>query len=204
MKPIELPQSIRFGRETCGRLDEAERREWWIGNGLVAYAAGTLAHTLTRRYYGLLVAPVEPPLGCRRVLAKADATLMDGDHEYPLFSNRWYSGAMSPAGHVHMESFHLDGRLPVWRFAIGETANAPSLAHGPRLDPIGETANAPSLAHGPRLDPIGETANAPSLAHGPRLDPIGDIVIEQRIWNEPGRSFPGQCACPPLSKTPLP
>ena len=54
---------IRFGRETCGDLGAAERREWWIGNGLGAYAAGTVALSLTRRYHGLLIAPIDPPLG---------------------------------------------------------------------------------------------------------------------------------------------
>jgi FdhE protein len=58
----------------------------------------------------------------------------------------------------------------------GEAADAPSLARGPRLDPIGEAADAPSLARGPRLDPIGEAADAPSLARGPRLDPIGEAA----------------------------
>ncbi len=38
------------------------------------YAAGTTALSLTRRYHGLLVAPVYPPLGRVLVLAKADAT----------------------------------------------------------------------------------------------------------------------------------
>jgi EAL domain-containing protein (putative c-di-GMP-specific phosphodiesterase class I) len=46
-----------------------------------------------------------------------------------------------------------------------EAATAPSLARGPRLDPIGEAADAPSLARGPRLDPIGDDRTAtPSLA----------------------------------------
>ena len=27
---------------------------------------------------------------------------------------------MSPAGHVLIESFHLDGRMPVWRYQIGD------------------------------------------------------------------------------------
>jgi Glycogen debranching enzyme N terminal len=58
----KLPGEIRFGREICGNLADAERREWWLANGLGAYAAGTLAGTLTRRYHGLLIAPVNPPL----------------------------------------------------------------------------------------------------------------------------------------------
>lgn len=71
----QLSSGIRFGREVCGELEQAERREWWLTNRNGAYAAGTLAGTLTRRYHGLLVAPLTPPLGRFLVLAKADATL---------------------------------------------------------------------------------------------------------------------------------
>jgi 4-alpha-glucanotransferase len=116
--PPELPQSIRFGREICGDLAQAERREWWLSNGLGAYAAGTVAGTLTRRYHGLLIAPVYPPLGRHLLFTKADATLLEGERAWPLHSNRWSGGAIAPAGHVHIESFHLDGRIPVWCFAV--------------------------------------------------------------------------------------
>ena len=116
----ELPHPIRIGRALCGDLAQAERREWWLANGLGAYAAGTVAGSLTRRYHGLLIAPLEPPLGRRLVLAKADATLIDGDSEWPLFTNRWSDGTVAPTGHVHLESFQLEGRVPVWSFAIGD------------------------------------------------------------------------------------
>jgi predicted glycogen debranching enzyme len=116
---VAIPQFVRFGRAICGDLQQAERREWWLGNGLGGYAAGTIAGSPTRRYHGLLIAPVEPPLGRRLVWAKADADLVDGSQSWPLFTNRWSGGAISPAGHVHIESFHLDGAIPVWRFAIG-------------------------------------------------------------------------------------
>jgi len=110
---------IRFGRAVCGELDQAEQREWWLGNGRGGYASGTVALTLTRRYHGLLIAPVDPPLGRSLVLAKADATLIAGDRRYPLFTNRWSGGSVAPPGHVTIESFHLDGTVPVWRFACG-------------------------------------------------------------------------------------
>ena len=111
--------AVRFGRETCGDLEAAERREWWIGNGTGAYAAGTIALSLTRRYHGLLIAPVDPPLGRVLVFVKADAELVVGDRHYPLFANRWASGAIVPEGHLAIESFYLDGAIPVWRFAVG-------------------------------------------------------------------------------------
>ncbi|HSD60516.1 MAG TPA: amylo-alpha-1,6-glucosidase [Burkholderiales bacterium] len=118
----QVPDLIRFGREVCGDLAQAERREWWLANGQGAYAAGTIAGSLTRRYHGLLVAPVNPPLGRFLVLSKADATLIDGDRRYPLFTNRWGDGVVEPAGHAHIESFRLDGRMPVWHYAIGDIA----------------------------------------------------------------------------------
>lgn len=112
---------VAFGRDLCGDLALAERREWWLANGLGAYAAGTVAGSLTRRYHGLLVAPLTPPLGRRLVVAKADATLIDDDgREWLLHTNRWADGAVSPAGHIHIEQFRLDGRMPVWHFSCGD------------------------------------------------------------------------------------
>ncbi|MDX1488679.1 MAG: glycogen debranching enzyme N-terminal domain-containing protein, partial [Acidiferrobacterales bacterium] len=114
-----LPRQIQFGREICNDLVQAERREWWLTNGVGAYAAGTIAGSLTRRYHGLLVTPVHPPLGRMLVFAKADAEVTDGEQRWPLFTNRWGGGAVAPAGHHHIESFERDGRFPVWRYARG-------------------------------------------------------------------------------------
>jgi predicted glycogen debranching enzyme len=112
------PCPIRFERSICGDLRQAERREWWVANGLGGYAGGTIAGSLTRRYHGLLIAPVASPLGRRLIFAKADATVMDGIESWPLFTNRWKSGAISPSGHVRIRSFHLDYSVPVWTYEI--------------------------------------------------------------------------------------
>jgi len=114
------PCPIRFSRAICGDLAQAERREWWIANGLAAYAGGTIAGSLTRRYHGLLIAPIASPLGRRLILAKADATLIAGERSWPLFTNRWKSGAIAPAGHVRIASFHLDHSVPVWTYDVGD------------------------------------------------------------------------------------
>src|SRR6516225_990432 len=119
-RAIPVPSSIRFTRAICGDLGQAERREWWIANGLGGYASGTIAGSLTRRYHGLLIAPVASPLGRRLIFAKADAILTDGTRCWPLFTNRWKSGAVSPAGHVHISSFHLDYSIPVWTYEVGD------------------------------------------------------------------------------------
>src|SRR6516162_6627122 len=117
---IATPCPIRFARAICGDIRQAERREWWIANGLGGYASGTIAGSLTRRYHGLLIAPVASPLGSRLILAKADATLIKGTHTWPLFTNRWKSGDIAPDGHVRIGSFHLDYSVPVWTYETGD------------------------------------------------------------------------------------
>jgi 4-alpha-glucanotransferase len=130
------PTFIHFGRETCGDLAQAERREWWLSNGLGAYSAGTVAGTLTRRYHGLLIAPLQLPLGRSLVFAKADAVLEDGDQSWPLFSNHWPDGVINPQGHNHIEAFWLDGRMPVWRFAFGDLTLEMRLWMEPRANTV--------------------------------------------------------------------
>src|ERR1700758_2995281 len=68
------PCPIRFTRAICGDLVQSERREWCIANGLGAYAGGTIAGSLTRRYHGLLIAPIGSPLGRGVLLAQARPT----------------------------------------------------------------------------------------------------------------------------------
>lgn len=106
--------------EPSADLNRAERREWWVANGRGGYAAGTIAGSLTRGYHGLLTATINPPLGRRLQVAKLDATLIDGDRHWPLFTNRWADGCIEPDGHALIDSFRLDGRMPVWHWACGD------------------------------------------------------------------------------------
>ena len=111
---------VEFGREICGVLDAAEQREWLVTNGIGGFASGTVSGNLTRRYHGLLVAALHPPVGRMQLVAKLDETVRYDSLDYALSTNRWGSGAIEPHGYVHIESFRLDGTTPVWRFAIGD------------------------------------------------------------------------------------
>lgn len=61
---------IEFGREICGELSLAEKREWLVTNGIGGYASGTVAGLLTRLYHGLLVAALNPPVKRTLLLTK--------------------------------------------------------------------------------------------------------------------------------------
>ncbi|KAF3884125.1 MULTISPECIES: amylo-alpha-1,6-glucosidase [Nostocales] len=111
---------VEFGREVCGYLNIAESKEWLVTNGIGGYASGTVGGLLTRRYHGLLVASLNPPLGRTLMLAKLDDTAVYGEQLYPLFTNRWTDGTVSPHGYLHIERFFLQGTTPTWRFACAD------------------------------------------------------------------------------------
>jgi 4-alpha-glucanotransferase len=111
---------VRISQDLCVDPQEASHREWWLANGIGGYAAGTVSGVLTRRYHGLLVAPLYPPLGRSLLFVKADAVLRDGGTEVPLHANQWAGGVYAPEGQRSIESFHLEDTLPVWQFAYGD------------------------------------------------------------------------------------
>ena len=113
-----------FGREVCGDYATATKREWLVTNGIGGFASGTIANMLTRRYHGLLMAALKPPLGRTLLLAKLDETAEydgiypDSGRFYPLFTNRWEDGVVEGNGHRHLNRFHLEGTTPVWTFGL--------------------------------------------------------------------------------------
>jgi predicted glycogen debranching enzyme len=112
--------SLDWGREVCGDLATAERREWLVANGLGGYASGTIAGSLTRRYHGLLVAALKPPLGRRLVAAKLDEDVEYRGGAFALGTNRWADGSVAPQGYRLIERFRLDGTTPVWTYACAD------------------------------------------------------------------------------------
>jgi predicted glycogen debranching enzyme len=111
---------VEFGHEICGELEVAEQREWLVTNGIGGFASGTVSGNLTRRYHGLLVAALLPPVSRMQLVAKLDEIAHYDAADYALGTNRWASGVIEPQGYVHIENFRLDGTTPVWRFAIGD------------------------------------------------------------------------------------
>ena len=112
--------NIHFGREICGNLATAETREWLVTNGIGGYAAGTVAGVSTRRYHGLLIAALKPPVARTLLLTQLDETIQYNDRFYPLYTNRWADGTIEPHGYLNLESFRLDGTIPVWTFACAD------------------------------------------------------------------------------------
>jgi predicted glycogen debranching enzyme len=117
--PPELTE-IRFGREICGDLSEAEAREWLVTNGIGGFASGTVSGGMTRRYHGLLIAALQPPLGRYHLVASLDEIVRYSGATCALATHRWASGAVDPQGFLYLESFLLEGTIPVWTYAFAD------------------------------------------------------------------------------------
>jgi predicted glycogen debranching enzyme len=111
---------VSFGRAICGDLPSGLRREWIVTNGLGGYASGTIAGPATRRYHGLLVAALTPPVGRTVLVGGLTDWATYGGQRWPLAAHEYGDGTLDPHGYQHLQSFVLEGLLPVWTFALAD------------------------------------------------------------------------------------
>jgi predicted glycogen debranching enzyme len=96
----------------------SDTREWLVTNGLGSYASGALNTANSRRYHGLLVASLTPPVRRTVLLSHLDETLtVAGASPVQLATNYWQSGLVAPEGYKSLESFS-DLPCPTWCFRI--------------------------------------------------------------------------------------
>ena len=68
-------------------MTEGIQREWLITNGIGGYAASTVLGINTRKYHGLLVAPLTPPARRHLILSKVDESIEIEGNKYDIYSN---------------------------------------------------------------------------------------------------------------------
>ena len=107
---------IAFGRDICGDLGEATRREWLETNGLGGFSSSTVVGLNTRRYHGLLMAATHPPVGRTLLLSKLEETIVIEGRRYELSANQ-YPGVVHPQGQQYLKSFRLDP-FPVFTYEV--------------------------------------------------------------------------------------
>jgi predicted glycogen debranching enzyme len=111
---------FEWGREICGTLATAESREWLCANGIGGFASGTVSGMLTRRYHGLLVAALTPPLGRTLLIASVEEGIDYNGLTRALAANRWADGTIDPRGYRDLQQFRLEGTSPVWTYACAD------------------------------------------------------------------------------------
>lgn len=96
-------------------LKKGIQKEWLITNGIGGYASSTILGINTRKYHGLLVAPLTPPAKRFLILSKVDESIEIDKNKYDLFSN--ISNDFISEGYKHLVSFEKD-YIPVFTYEI--------------------------------------------------------------------------------------
>jgi predicted glycogen debranching enzyme len=110
---------LSLDREICRNLDAVIQREWLVTNGLGSYASGTVSGVNTRRYHGLLVAALRPPVARTLMIAKIDEEVEYDQRTFYLGANEYQDGTINPGGFVHLESFRLEDGFPIFIYRLG-------------------------------------------------------------------------------------
>ena len=110
---------IAIEGEAARDLDGSIGREWLVVNGIGGYASGTVSGINTRRYHGLLMAAIRPPVQRMALLVRLDATLYAGDATYELATAEYTDGTIFPSGYRLLESFVLEDGVPTWHYVAG-------------------------------------------------------------------------------------
>jgi predicted glycogen debranching enzyme len=108
---------VLVDQEECRDYRRSSCLEWLETDGTGSYAMGTVAGPNTRRFHGLLVASLTPPVQRKVFLAKVDEHLRRNDEQYDLGANQ-YPAAVYPRGFEHLHEFRLDP-FPIWTWQVG-------------------------------------------------------------------------------------
>lgn len=77
---------MKFTKENL-KIENGLKKEWLITNGIGGFASSTIIGANTRKYHGLLIAPLTPPARRFLILSKVDESIQVGDTKYDLYTN---------------------------------------------------------------------------------------------------------------------
>lgn len=109
--------SMELGRENWRSFDRGIEKEWLLANGIGGYASSTVIGANTRRYHGLLVASLNPPVERHLILSKIDECLMIGNETYNLYSFRTPDFTMK--GFEYQVAFEYNP-LPLFTYNVSD------------------------------------------------------------------------------------
>ena len=95
-------------------FDDLIAREWLATNALGGYASSTLPGLNTRKYHGLLVAAMAPPVRRMVLLSRVEETVFRDGWPFELACNE-YPGTIHPQGHRLLRAFSHEP-FPRWAY----------------------------------------------------------------------------------------
>ena len=107
---------MHFTKEDLN-LEKGLNREWIITNGIGGFCSSTIIGANTRKYHGLLIAPLTPPARRYLVLSKLDESIEIEGEEYKLYTN--VGTQYISDGFKYLEEFKKD-IIPEFIYKIGD------------------------------------------------------------------------------------
>lgn len=96
-------------------FEKALKQDWIITNGLGGYSSSSILGINTRKYHGLLVAPLNPPGNRNLILSKVDESFESGGQEYPIYSN--IGKDYISKGYQHLKAFEKE-YIPIFTYEV--------------------------------------------------------------------------------------
>ncbi|MEE1530950.1 MAG: amylo-alpha-1,6-glucosidase [Clostridia bacterium] len=96
-------------------FEKALKQDWIVTNGLGGYSSSTILGINTRKYHGLLVAPLNPPENRHLILSKVDESFESGGKEYPIYSN--IGKDYISKGYQYLKSFEKE-YIPIFTYEV--------------------------------------------------------------------------------------
>jgi predicted glycogen debranching enzyme len=116
---MNLPnRTIHCSRPEAGcTLNDLIEREWLVANGLGGYASGSISGVPTRRFHGLLVAALPPPIGRALMLSEVAEKVQLPDGTILLLGGYEREGHPTQLDTAKtLQSMRLEGGLPIWTY----------------------------------------------------------------------------------------
>ncbi len=96
-------------------FEKALKKEWLVTNGIGGYSSSSILGINTRKYHGLLVAPLNPPGNRNVILSKVDECFESGGKEYPIYSN--IGKDYISKGYQYLKSFEKE-YIPIFTYEV--------------------------------------------------------------------------------------
>lgn len=106
---------MKFTKENLN-LEEGLKKEWLLTNGIGGFSSSTVLGANTRKYHGLLIAPLTPPGRRHLILSKLDESIEIGNKKYDLYTNVCQENISQ--GYKYQEEFRRD-YVPIFKYKIG-------------------------------------------------------------------------------------
>lgn len=107
---------MRYTKENLS-LEDGIQKEWIVTNGLGGFASSTIIGANTRKYHGLLIAPLTPPARRYLILSKVDESIEIGGTKYDLYTNM--GNDYISKGCKYQTSFEKE-ELPIFKYQVGD------------------------------------------------------------------------------------